>query len=100
MALLAALGVNPNAVQVVPGGPAFLHPGRSATLKFGPKNVVGWFGQLHPSACEALDAEGPIVAFEIMLDAVPPPKTKPTKSEAEARSLGLHGGRAGPCFRC
>src|SRR6202453_4729684 len=47
MALLSALGVNTNAVQVVPGGPSFLHPGRSATLQFGPKTVVGWFGQLH-----------------------------------------------------
>ncbi len=37
LALLAALGVAANAVQIVPGGPAFLHPGRSATLQFGPK---------------------------------------------------------------
>jgi phenylalanyl-tRNA synthetase beta chain len=73
--------VNANAVQVVPGGPAFLHPGRAATLQFGPKTVVGWFGQLHPSACEALDAEGPIVAFEITLDAIPAPKAKPTKTK-------------------
>ncbi len=80
MALLAALGVA-NAAQVVPGGPEFLHPGRSATLQFGPKNVVGWFGQLHPSVCEALDAEGPIVAFEIVLDAVPAPKARPTKAK-------------------
>ncbi len=80
MALLAALGVA-NAVQVVPGGPGFLHPGRSATLQFGPKNIVGWFGQLHPSVCEALDAEGPIVAFEIVLDAVPAPKAKPAKAK-------------------
>ena len=81
MTLLSALDVNPNAVQVVPGGPSFLHPGRAATLKFGPKTIVGWFGQLHPSACEALDAEGPIVAFEITLDAIPAPKTKPTKTK-------------------
>ena len=81
MALLSALGVNANAVQVVPGGPSFLHPGRAATLQFGPKTVVGWFGQLHPSACEALDAEGPIVAFEITLDAIPAPKAKPTKTK-------------------
>ena len=80
MALLAALGVA-NAVQVAPGGPAFLHPGRSATLQFGPKLVVGWFGQLHPSVCEALDADGPIVAFEIVLDAVPAPKARPTKAK-------------------
>ena len=79
--LLSALGVNANAVQIVPGGPSFLHPGRAATLQFGPKTVVGWFGQLHPSACEALDAEGPIVAFEITLDAIPAPKTKPTKTK-------------------
>ena len=81
MALLAAIGVNANAVRVVPGGPSFLHPGRSATLQFGPKTIVGWFGQLHPSACEALDAEGPIVAFEITLDAIPAPKAKPTKTK-------------------
>jgi phenylalanyl-tRNA synthetase beta chain len=81
MTLLSALGVNPNAIQVVPGGPPFLHPGRAATLQFGPKSVVGWFGQLHPSACEALDAEGPIIAFDITLDAIPAPKTKPTRTK-------------------
>jgi phenylalanyl-tRNA synthetase beta chain len=75
MALLAALGVA-NAVQVVPGGPPFLHPGRSATLQVGPKTAVGWFGQLHPNVCAALDAEGPIVAFEIVLDALPAPRAK------------------------
>jgi phenylalanyl-tRNA synthetase beta chain len=68
-------------VQIVPGGRSFLHPGRAATLQFGPKTVVGWFGQLHPSICEALNAEGPIVAFEITLDAIPAPKTKPTKTK-------------------
>ena len=83
MALLSALSVNPNAVQVVPGGPSFLHPGCSATLQFGPKTVVGWFGQLHPDACGALDAEGPIVAFEITLDAIPAPKVKPTKTKSK-----------------
>ena len=55
VALLAALGVPQNAVQVVPGGPAFLHPGRSARLQMGPKTELGWFGQLHPNVCEALD---------------------------------------------
>jgi phenylalanyl-tRNA synthetase beta chain len=90
MTLLSALGVSANAVQVVPGGPSFLHPGRSATFQFGPKTVVGWFGQLHPSTCEALDAvgySGPIVAFEITLDAIPAPKAKPTRTKPKlARS--------------
>ena len=81
LALLATLGVAANAVQIVAGGPAFLHPGRSATLQFGPKNVAGWFGELHPRALEALDAEGPLVAFEIVLDAIPPAKARPTKAK-------------------
>ncbi len=87
MTLLSALGVNANAIQVVSGGPSFLHPGRSATLQFGPKTIVGWFGQLHPHTCEALDAEGPIVAFEITLDAIPAAKAKPTRTKPKlARS--------------
>ncbi len=81
MALLAALGVPQGAVQIVPGGPAFLHPGRSAALQFGPRNIVGWFGELHPAACEALDVEGPLNAFEITLDALPPPKARPTRAK-------------------
>jgi phenylalanyl-tRNA synthetase beta chain len=81
LALLASLGVAAGAVQITPGGPSFLHPGRSATLQFGPKNIAGWFGELHPSALEALDAEGPLVAFEIILDAIPPAKARPTKAK-------------------
>ncbi len=81
LALLASLGVAAGAVQIIPGGPSFLHPGRSATLQFGPKNVAGWFGELHPSACETLDVEGPIVAFEIILDALPGAKARPTKAK-------------------
>ncbi|MFV0280201.1 MAG: phenylalanine--tRNA ligase subunit beta [Rhodoblastus sp.] len=81
LALLAALGVSAGAVQIVPGGPAFLHPGRSASLQFGPKNVVGWFGEFHPAVLEALDVEGPIAAFEITLDSVPPPKAKATRAK-------------------
>ncbi len=81
LALLAALGVSASAIQIVPGGPAFLHPGRSATLQFGPKNIVGWFGEFHPAVLEALDVEGPLAGFEITLDAVPAPKARPTKAK-------------------
>ena len=80
MALLAVLGMSASAVQLVPGGPDFLHPGRSATLQFGPKNIVGWFGELHPRVLEAFDATGPVAAFEIVLDSLPAPKARPTKA--------------------
>ncbi|PPQ37714.1 phenylalanyl-tRNA synthetase beta subunit [Rhodoblastus acidophilus] len=80
-ALLSVLGVSAQAVQLVPGGPAFLHPGRSATLQFGPKNIVGWFGELHPRALETLGVSGPLVAFEILLDALTAPKNRPTRAK-------------------
>jgi phenylalanyl-tRNA synthetase beta chain len=83
LALLAALGISMTAVQIALGGPAFLHPGRSATLQFGPQNVIGWFGQLHPSAAEALQAEGPLAAFEITLDRLPAPKARPTRARTK-----------------
>ncbi|MFC4171848.1 phenylalanine--tRNA ligase subunit beta [Microvirga sp. GCM10011540] len=79
MALLATLGIPAGGLQVVAGGPAWFHPGRSATLQFGPKNVVGAFGEIHPKVLKALDLKGPLVGFELNLDALPPPKAKPTK---------------------
>lgn len=79
MALLAALGIPTGGLQIVAGGPDWLHPGRSGTLQFGPKNPVGYFGEVHPRVLKALDLKGQIVAFEITLDAVPLPKYRPTK---------------------
>jgi phenylalanyl-tRNA synthetase beta chain len=83
MALLSALGVATGGMQLVAGGPAWFHPGRSGTLQFGPKNIVGWFGELHPRALEALDVSGPLVAFEIVLDDIPAPKARPTKAKGK-----------------
>ena len=34
---------------------------------------------MHPKILKALDVKGPLVAFEITLDALPLPKAKPTK---------------------
>ncbi|WP_114944652.1 phenylalanine--tRNA ligase subunit beta [Microvirga calopogonii] len=79
LALLATLGIPSGGLQIVPGGPAWFHPGRSGTLQFGPKNVVGAFGEVHPKVLKALDLKGPLVAFELDLNALPPPKAKPTK---------------------
>jgi phenylalanyl-tRNA synthetase beta chain len=79
MALLTALAIPTAAIQVAPGGPASFHPGRSGTLQFGPKTIVGAFGEVHPKILRALDVKGPMVAFEITLDALPAPKYRPTK---------------------
>ena len=69
------------ALQVVPGGPAWFHPGRSGTIQIGPQNVLGHFGELHPRALAALDAEGPLAGFELVLEKIPEPKAKPTRAK-------------------
>ena len=69
-------------MQVVPGGPAWFHPGRSGTIQIGPQNVLGYFGELHPRSLEALDAEGPLVAFEVILERIPEGKVKATRAKA------------------
>jgi phenylalanyl-tRNA synthetase beta chain len=53
-AVLAAAGAPVQALQVVPGGPAWFHPGRSGTIQIGPQNILGHFGELHPSAVDGL----------------------------------------------
>jgi phenylalanyl-tRNA synthetase beta chain len=63
-------------VQVVKGGPAWFHPGRSGTLQLGPKTVLGWFGEIHPRVLDRMDVKGPLVAFEIVLNAVPEARAK------------------------
>ncbi len=79
LALLSALGVATGGLQIAPGGPAWAHPGRSATLQFGPKTIVGTFGEVHPKTLRLLDVKGPLVAFELHLDGLPLPKAKPTR---------------------
>jgi phenylalanyl-tRNA synthetase beta chain len=81
LAVLVAAGAPAQALQVVAGGPAWLHPGRSGTIQIGPQNVLGWFGELHPRALEALGAEGPLAAFEVILDRIPEPKAKATRAK-------------------
>jgi phenylalanyl-tRNA synthetase beta chain len=81
LAVLAAAGAPVQALQIVPGGPSWLHPGRSGTIQIGPQTVLGHFGELHPRALDALKAEGPLVAFEVILERIPEAKAKPTRAK-------------------
>ncbi len=80
-AALEAAGAPVDKLQVEAGGPDWYHPGRSGTIKLGPKIVLGTFGEFHPRTLEALDASGPLAGFEIYLDAIPEPKAKPTRTK-------------------
>jgi phenylalanyl-tRNA synthetase beta chain len=81
LAVLAAAGAPASALQTMPGGPTWFHPGRSGTIQIGPQNVLGHFGELHPRALEALDAEGPLIAFEVILERIPEPRTRGSRAK-------------------
>lgn len=74
LALLEAAGAPVANLQVMgEAGPQF-HPGQSATLRLGPKTVLARFGALHPATLKAFDVDGPVVALELFLDAIPSKK--------------------------
>jgi phenylalanyl-tRNA synthetase beta chain len=77
--LLEELGAP--ALQIAQGQSSpWWHPGRSARLQLGPKNVVAELGELHPRIVKLLDAQGPLLGFELNLDALPEPKRKAVKT--------------------
>ncbi|MGA3302892.1 MAG: phenylalanine--tRNA ligase subunit beta [Methylovirgula sp.] len=79
--LLNTLGIPLANLQIAAAGPAWFHPGRCGSLQFSPKTVIGHFGEIHPHVLDALDVAGPLVGFEFILDDIPPPKSKPTKTK-------------------
>jgi len=76
VAALAALGVDAAKAQVTRDAPPWYHPGRSGTLRLGPKTVLAYFGEINPRTLAALDVAGPVVACEVFLEALPPEKRK------------------------
>lgn len=71
IALLKAAGVATDNLLVMDDAGAHYHPGQSATLRMGPKNILAAFGTLHPATAKAFDLDGIVVAAEIFLDAIP-----------------------------
>ncbi len=88
-AALAAIGAPVEKLQIHTDAPATFHPGRSGCLKLGPKNTLAVFGEIHPRTLHALDVEGPLVAFEIFLDALPQPKGKGGRSKGALNASHL-----------
>ena len=80
-ALLDALGLDIEKVQLVAEPASWSHPGRGGRIQLGPKNIIGWFGEIHPALLAEIDLVGPVTAFEVDLDAVPEPRRKPTKAK-------------------
>ena len=71
LAILGAAGAPVDNLQVLGDAPATYHPGQSGRLCLGPANALAHFGALHPAVARAFDLDGPVVAAEIFLDAIP-----------------------------
>ncbi len=83
LALLEELGAPVANLQTAQGAASpWYHPGRSARLQLGPKAVLAEFGELHPAVLKAMDASGPMLAFEIFVEAIPEPKKKSVKTKS------------------
>lgn len=75
MAVLAACGAPAGNAQISREAPSYYHPGRSGSLRLG-KNILAYFGELHPSILEEMDSKENIVGFEVFLQNIPAPRGK------------------------
>ena len=80
-ALLDAMGHDIDKLQLAAEPASWSHPGRGGRVQLGPKLIIGWFGEIHPSLAAKYGLTGPIAAFELDLDAIPEPRRKPTRTK-------------------
>jgi len=89
LALLAECGVPVDKLSAAGEGPGWYHPGRVGALRLGPKTTLARFGEIHPGLLAELDFDGPVVALEVFMDALPQPKARPTKARPPLKASDL-----------
>ena len=68
---LEILGVNFKSVQITTSDlPNFWHPYKSCSLKLG-KNIIGYFGEIHPLISKKFSIKNKVNAFELFIDKLP-----------------------------
>ncbi len=83
---LAALSqyIDPSKLTVTREAPEWYHPGKSGALVLG-KQVLGYFGELHPGILQKMDVAAENVAgFEIFPNNAPQPKENQPKEKRSA----------------
>ncbi|MEM8934851.1 MAG: phenylalanine--tRNA ligase subunit beta [Pseudomonadota bacterium] len=81
LAALEAAGAPVASLKTSTPAPAWYHPGRSGVLGLGPAKPLAYFGEVHPKVLRAMNVDGPILAFEALLDSVPSGKKKASKTK-------------------
>ncbi|MFD2779827.1 phenylalanine--tRNA ligase subunit beta [Novosphingobium pokkalii] len=77
LALLGEAGAPVDNLQVMGEAGSQFHPGQSAMLRLGPKQVLARFGMVHPATAKAFGLEGPVAVVELFLDRIPARKAAP-----------------------
>lgn len=74
--LMNDLGLSLDSIQLKTDNlPSYLHPSRSGALMLG-KNLLGYFGEVHPVILKDYDIEKRVVFFEVNLNAIPVKRLK------------------------
>lgn len=68
--VLANLGFELDKCQIKSEAPSYYHPTRSGAVSLG-KNLIAYFGQVHPSILKLFDIEQDVMAFELNLSNIP-----------------------------
>lgn len=84
---LEAMGASTANLQLFEAVGDYWHPGRSGSLRMGPKNVLASFGELHPRVLKAMGIEARVVAFEIWPEKIPAPRKKSASKAKGALTL-------------
>lgn len=74
--VLETFNIVPDSLTVTADAPSYYHPGQSGVFRLGPKNILAFFGVIHPKILREKGIEEPMVAFELLLDALPQSKSK------------------------
>lgn len=73
--LMKELGLPLSKCSINTNGPKYYHPKRVASITLG-KNIIGYFGQIHPTILELHNIKDDVIAFEIDISNLPETKLK------------------------
>ncbi len=87
--VLASVGAPVASLQIFDEAPDWYHPGRSGTLRLGPKVILAEFGELHPRLLDDMGLERGAVAFEVYLNRLPAAKKRKSSSRPPLEASDL-----------
>ena len=99
LAAIAAAKGPIEAPQITTDAPDYYHPGRSGAIRLG-KNVLAYFGELHPAVLKTLDIKTNVMAFEVFLENIPAPRDGKSKAKKKLELSALQPVEKDLAFVC